>query len=168
MIVVQPNADTNVLRQVYGSFPSGVVAIAARIGGTLVGMAASSFTSVSMEPPLVAICIQNTSTTWPRVAQASRIGLSVLSDDHNDICRQLSARDGDRFEGVPILETSDGAIFIQGASAHLDCSVHDTFSAGDHQMVLLRVRRVDFSPEREPLVFHASGFHRIRRSSQAA
>jgi len=168
MIVVRPDTDASMLRKVYGSFPSGVVAVAARVEGELIGMAASSFTSVSMDPPLVSVCMQNSSVTWPRLAAACRIGLSVLSRDHNEACRKLAAKDGDRFQGVPFVETEDGAIFIEGASAHLDCTIEDTFAAGDHKIVLMRVCRVDVSPDREPLIFHASGFHRIGRICQAA
>lgn len=151
------------LRQVFGAFPSGVTAIAALVDGQPVGLAASSFTSVSLDPPLVSVCVAHTSTTWPRLGKAPHLGLSVLSDDQTDFCRRLAATTGDRFAGVPWCATSDGAVLLGQASAWLDCTVEQTIEAGDHDIVLLRVHthRVDPDPDRAPLVFHASQFRRL-------
>jgi flavin reductase (DIM6/NTAB) family NADH-FMN oxidoreductase RutF len=161
VIVIQPVTDKKILLNAFASFPSGVVAVAARVDGELVGMAASSFTSVSMDPPLVSICVQNASATWPRLARSGRIGISVLSDAHHVACRRLSSREGDRFEDLAITETEVGAVFIDGSASHFDCSVWSEVSAGDHKIVLLHVNGVDVKPDHLPMVFHASGFRRI-------
>jgi flavin reductase (DIM6/NTAB) family NADH-FMN oxidoreductase RutF len=76
--------DDSTLRRVFGCFPSGVIAVCASIDGEPVGMAASSFTTVSVAPPLVSICVQNTSTTWPRLRECERLGVSVLAEHHSD------------------------------------------------------------------------------------
>jgi flavin reductase (DIM6/NTAB) family NADH-FMN oxidoreductase RutF len=161
LIVIQPVTDKNVLRNAFASFPSGVVAVAARVDGELVGMAASSFTSVSMDPPLVSICVQKSSSTWPRLALSNRIGISVLSDAHHVACQKLSSKEGDRFQDLAITETEVGAVFIDGSSSHFDCSVWSEVSAGDHKIVLLHVKGIDVKPDCLPMVFHASGFRRI-------
>ena len=72
--VATPVVDEGELRRVFGCFPSGVIAVCAIVDGEPVGMAASSFTSVSVAPALVSICVQNTSTTWPRLRSAAEAG----------------------------------------------------------------------------------------------
>lgn len=149
------------LRRVFGAFPSGVTAIAALADGAPVGMAASSFTSVSLDPPLVSVCVAHSSTTWPVLGERSRLGVSVLGAHQEQACRRLAARDGDRFASLDWRATPDGAVLIDGASAWLDCSVEQVIRAGDHDIVVLRVRGLDADPAVPPLVFHASGFHRL-------
>jgi flavin reductase (DIM6/NTAB) family NADH-FMN oxidoreductase RutF len=75
--VIATVRDPQQLRRVFGSFPSGVAAVAALVAGEPVGIAASSFTSVSLDPPLVSVCIAHTSTTWPVLRTASRLGVSI-------------------------------------------------------------------------------------------
>lgn len=156
-----PLHDSLRLRQVFGAFPSGVTAVAALVGGEPVGMSASSFTSVSLEPALVSVCIAHTSTTWPRIAHAPRLGVSVLAHDQEWVARLMAARDTDRFAGVRWRALPGGAVVLDGASAWLDCTVQDRFRAGDHDIVVLRVEELDADPLNPPLVFHASGFRRL-------
>jgi flavin reductase (DIM6/NTAB) family NADH-FMN oxidoreductase RutF len=151
---------TEQLRRVFGAFPSGVAAVAALVDGQPVGLAASSFTSVSLEPPLVSVCFARTSTTWPVLGQATRFGLSVLGFDQAALCRQLSVRGTDRFAGVAWRATPQGAVFLEGGSAWFDCTIDQVVRAGDHDIVLFEVHthRLHPDPERLPLVFHASRF----------
>jgi hypothetical protein len=93
------------LREAFGYFPSGVIAIAAEVGGTRVGLAASTFVPVSLDPPLVSFCVQNSSETWPKLKDLPYLGISVLGEAHDDAARMLAAKTGDRFAG---LETSPG------------------------------------------------------------
>ncbi|MCF7548047.1 MULTISPECIES: flavin reductase family protein [Pseudonocardia] len=158
-----PILDTAALRTLYGCFPSGVVAVCAQGPDGPVGLAASSFTSVSMDPPLVSFCIQNTSSTWPKLADLPRLGVSVLGSAHSVACRQLASKTGDRFAGLDLATTADGAVFVEGSPAQLDCSVEDLLPAGDHQIVLLRVHAARALPADEPLVFHASTFRELVR-----
>lgn len=153
--------DAALLRQVFGCFPSGVTAVCAQVGGEQVGMAASSFTSVSIDPALVSICVQNTSQTWPRLRSAARIGLSVLSDGQHAACRSLSAKDGDRFDGLRWSRNEHGAIFIDGASAVLDCTLYGELPAGDHAIALLEIHQVHADLGAAPLIFHGSRFRRL-------
>ncbi|MPQ97085.1 oxidoreductase [Modestobacter sp. I12A-02628] len=155
--------DQKVLREAYAAFPSGVVALCALVDGEPVGMAASSFVAVSIEPPLVAFCVQHTSTTWPRLAGLARIGVSVLGESHDRAARTLAARTGNRFEGVTTEVTEAGSVFVGDSSAWLDCSVQDQVTAGDHDIVVLRVHALHAVPGVEPLVFHGSAFRKLRQ-----
>lgn len=149
------------LRRVFGCFPSGVTAVCAVIDGSPVGMAASSFTPVSIDPPLVSICVQNCSTTWPKLRGLERLGLSVLAEDHDGICISLSRRVDDRFAGVAWSPLPGGGVVVHGASAWLECRVDTEVQAGDHTIVVLAVCSLGASPERAPLVFHRSRFRRL-------
>jgi flavin reductase (DIM6/NTAB) family NADH-FMN oxidoreductase RutF len=149
------------LRRVFGAFPSGVTAIAALADGAPTGLAASSFTSVSLDPPLVSVCVAHSSTTWPALRDRTRLGVSVLGAHQEQACRRLAARDGDRFASLGWRATQEGAVLIEDASAWLDCSVEQVIRAGDHDIVLLRVHELDADPTVPPLVFHASGFRRL-------
>ncbi|HEY1700629.1 MAG TPA: flavin reductase family protein [Trebonia sp.] len=153
--------DPSRLRRVFGAFPTGVVAVAAVIDGRPAGMAASSFTSVSLDPALVSVCVAHTSTTWPVLAGAARIGISVLSAQQQRAGRQLAARNGDRFAELSWRATDDGAVFLDGASAWLDTSIDQHVRAGDHDIVVLRVHDLDAEHHVHPLVFHASEFRTL-------
>ncbi|WP_067825676.1 flavin reductase family protein [Nocardia inohanensis] len=149
------------LRRTFAHFPSGVVAVCARIGGVPHGLVVSTFTPVSLDPPLVSVCIQYTSETWPRLEQASRLGLSLLGSGQEGAARSLSSRTGDRFRDIDLRGGNGNAAFISGATAWLETSVHAQVPAGDHAVVLLRVHRLTTHPDSEPLVFHRSGFRAL-------
>ena len=153
--------DARTLRNAFGCFPSGVTAICAMIDGEPVGLAASSFVSVSLDPPLVLVCVQNSSATWRKLRNAHRIGVSVLGEEHDRACSQLAAKSGDRFEGLEWSTTEGGAVLLEGAAVSLDCSVVEEIAAGDHQLVLLRIEELKFQPTVNPLVFHGSRFRKL-------
>ena len=161
-----PAADTDVLKRAYSCFPSGVVAVACQLTdddgrSQLTGMAASAFTTVSLDPPLVSLCVQNTSTTWPRLRSAPAIGVSVFARDQSDLCRQLAGPSDSRFDGIVPVGTDDGAVFIPDAAASLSCSLYNEIPAGDHTLVLLRIEALRYDAGVEPLVFHASTFRSL-------
>jgi flavin reductase (DIM6/NTAB) family NADH-FMN oxidoreductase RutF len=150
-----------VLRYAYGRFPSGVAVACALSGSVPMGMTASSFTSVSLDPPLVSICVAHTSETWPVLRAAPRLGLSVLGAQHARVAQALAAKGIDRFGSVEWDANEAGAVFIRGSAIWLDCTVHDELPAGDHDIVLLRVVAVTPYPDVSPIVFHASGYRQL-------
>jgi hypothetical protein len=111
------------LRRVFGFFPTGVTALAAVLAGRPQGIAVSAFTPVSLEPAMLLVCVARSSTTWPSLSKAPRLGISVLAADQERACRQLSARDGDRFADLDWRTTDNGAVLLEGASAWFECSV---------------------------------------------
>lgn len=151
------------LRRVFAAFPTGVAAVAAVIDGDPAGLAANSLVSVSLDPPLVSVCIGHTSTTWPVLRTADRLGISVLGSHQEAVSRQLSSRDGERFAGLRWRATDDGAVILCEASAWFDCSIEQQIPAGDHDIVLLRVHDLGAS-EVMPLVFHGSTYRQLHAS----
>ena len=146
------------LRAAFGAFPSGVVAVAARVGDELVGLVASSFTSVSLDPPLVSFSIANDSRTWPALCRAAHLGVTVLADHHDRVARQLAGPAPTRFDGLDLTHTADGAVTLADGIAWFDTTIHRTFEAGDHTIVLLRLHAAHHVDHTPPLVFHRSGF----------
>ena len=149
------------LRDAFSHFPSGVIAIAGEVGGLRLGMAASTFVPVSLDPPLVSFCVQNTSQTWPRLAALPTLGISVLGEGHHDAVRALSAKTGDRFAGLRTASSETGAVFVHGTSLWLESEITRQVPAGDHTIVILRVRGLTVHDDVPPIVFHRSRFRRL-------
>jgi flavin reductase (DIM6/NTAB) family NADH-FMN oxidoreductase RutF len=154
--------DPAELRRVFGTFPTGVTAVAAFARGVPLGLAASSFTSVSLDPPIVSVSIAHSSRTWPRLREVPRLGISVLGAQQEDASRRLAAPGDDRFAALAWRVTAGGAVFIEGSSAWLECSVHLEVSVGDHIVVMLRVHELDADPAVAPLVFHGSRYRQLQ------
>lgn len=149
------------LRAAFSHFPSGVIAIAAEIDGVRVGLAASTFVPVSLNPPLVSFCVHNTSETWPRMRDLPVLGISVLGDAHDVAARTLAAKTGDRFAGLETVSSGGGAVFVKGTSVWLETVIEQEVPAGDHAIVILRVHDITVHEDVEPIVFHRSGFRRL-------
>lgn len=149
------------LREAFGHFPSGVVAVAAEVDGSRIGLAASTFVPVSLDPPLVSFCVQNTSTTWPKLKDVPMLGISVLGEAHDAAARTLAAKTGDRFAGLDTVSSGGGAVFVKGTSVWLESAVEQLVPAGDHTIVVLRVSDLTVHPEVAPIVFHRSAFRRL-------
>jgi len=153
--------DGSSLRSVFACFPSGVVALCALIDGVPTGMAISSFTSVSLEPALVSICIQKSSSTWQKLERCDWTGLSILGASQAETCRQLSQKTGDRFANVEWSSSPRGAVFINGAIACLECRFYKTVDAGDHILALLELSAHSVPQPAQPLVFHDRRFREL-------
>jgi flavin reductase (DIM6/NTAB) family NADH-FMN oxidoreductase RutF len=150
------------LRAAFATFPSGVAVVAAMDDGVPVGLAASSFTSVSIDPPLVSVCVAWTSTTWPLLSKRPRLGLSILSEDHGPVARALATKGIDRFAGVSWESTAEGAVFVHNSALWLDTTVWKEVPAGDHAIVVLSIEAFTVHPDVAPLVFHGSMFKQLR------
>ncbi len=159
----QPELTPESLRAAFAAFPSGITAVCAMQEGVPVGLAASSFVSVSLEPPLVSVCVARTSTTWPVLRTSPRLGLSVLAEEHGTVARALAAKNIDRFAEVSWEQSSTGAVFVHGSALWLDCSLYEELPAGDHEIALLEIHQVWTYPDISPLIFHGSKFRSLHQ-----
>ncbi|MFW0786357.1 flavin reductase family protein [Gordonia sp. CPCC 206044] len=155
--------DEIALRRAFAQIPAGVIAICADTGAERIGMVASTFVPVSLDPPLVAVCVQKSSTTWPRLAELPHLGISVLSADHDTAARVLATKNGDRFAGISTETHDSGALFVAGCGIWMDVTVDQEVSAGDHAIVVMRIDAVHDHDDTgvEPIVFHRSAFRRL-------
>jgi flavin reductase (DIM6/NTAB) family NADH-FMN oxidoreductase RutF len=164
-LATNQDIDPQRLREAFGVFPSGVVAVAAEVDGTLVGLAASSFTSVSLEPALVSFSVAQTSKTWPDLRRAGHLGVTILAAHHDKVCRQLAGPVEHRFDDVPVTVTDDSAVMLDEGLARFDCSIYREVEAGDHLIVILQLHAVEHADTSQPLVFHRSGFGSLAASA---
>jgi len=154
--------DHGDLRAAFSRFPSGIAALCAIVDGERAGLVATSFSvGVSFDPPLVMFSVQNSSTTWPRLRGADRLGVSVLGGGQSETALRLASRTRDRFDGVGTATTASGAVLIEGAAVWMECAVLSETPAGDHHVVLLQVEAIRVEHDIEPLVYHASTFRRL-------
>jgi len=163
------SGDPRWFRQVLGQYPTGVCVVTATDpDGARVGFVVGSFTSVSLDPPLVAFFPDRKSSTWPRIHGAGRFCVNILSADQEDICRRFAARTQDKFGGISFREADSGSPIISGVVAWLDCDLESVDEAGDHYVVLGRVRRLEMEKPNLPLLFFQGGYGRFAPLSLAA
>jgi len=153
--------DAAQLRRAFGRFPTGVAAVCGLESGEPVGMAVSSFTSVSLDPALVLLCVARASRTWARLAQLGSLGLSILGEGDEEVVRSLASGGAHRFAGIDWEARPSGAVLVRNAAAWFECEHYDQVRGGDHDVVLLEIRALTVFPEIAPLVFHASHFTRL-------
>ena len=152
----RPELSGRALRDAFAQFPSGVVAVAATIDGKPVGMAISAFAPVSLDPPLGGIFVANTSSTWQVLRTAPTLGVSILGGEHDRLAKRLSGPAEHRVDEVPFSTGDRGAVVIDGTPLALEVTVESESPAGDHTLVLLRIRSVEVRPEHSTLLFHRS------------
>ncbi|MGW7516952.1 flavin reductase family protein [Streptomyces sp. NPDC054796] len=142
-------------RSIAGRFTTGVVAVTARRAsdGAPVGLAVNSFTSVSLEPPLILFCVARTSTSWPDVRSADRFCVNILGEGQRMLSTRFATSGAEKFSGVPWTPSPGGAPVLDGSIGWIECSVEEEITAGDHTVVLARVHDLDASEEDSPLVF---------------
>ena len=156
--------DAMRFRSVLGRFATGVVAVTAidPATGQPTGLAANSFTSVSLDPPLVAFCVAHTSTTWPKVRAANRHCINILAEHQREICLQLATKGGDKFGGLTWTKSPGGHPVLDGAVAWLECSPEAEHKAGDHVIVVCRVHHLDKHHAGGPLLFYRGSYGRFQ------
>lgn len=155
--------DPSTFRATLGRFASGITVITARdTDGRDVGMTVSAFSSVSLDPPLVLICIDNGASVAPVLEHCDRFAVNVLSDEQEPLSRRFSEKEIDRFEGVAYHRGQLDLALLDGVLAHLECRVHARYPAGDHTML---VGAVEATAVREghPLLYYRGGYARLDR-----
>ena len=150
--------DGATYRTVLGHFATGIALVTAMDGAEPVGMACNSFTSVSLEPPLVLFCAAHSSSTWPRIQAAGKWAANILGEDGEEICRLFAQKGAERFAHVAYSTGRTGAPVIDSALAFVDCETVAEHEAGDHVIVVGRVVELGYAPKGKPLLFYRGGY----------
>jgi flavin reductase (DIM6/NTAB) family NADH-FMN oxidoreductase RutF len=145
-------------RAALGTFATGVTIITTTDDSEPIGMAASSFTSVSLEPPLVSFCAALTSTTYPRISASGRFCVNVLAEHQEEIALIFAKHDFDRFSEVDFSHSPLGSPVLDDVVAWLDCTIETEHLAGDHLIVIGRVHALNVDFERLPLLYFRGKF----------
>jgi len=150
-------------RRVLGHYPTGVVVVTGiePDGGRPAGLAVGSFTSVSLAPALVAFLPGRDSTSWPRIRASGAFCANVLGADQEHVCRAFAGRGGEKFAGLGWRPAGSGSPVLDGAIAWIDCDIETVHRAGDHDIVVGRVRALDLENPAPPLIFHQGGYARV-------
>ena len=116
-------------------------------------MVVGTFTSVSLDPPLVGFLPDKNSSTWPLIAAAGHFCVNVLARDQMEACRQIAGKGPDKFAGIEMALSDHGHPVIAGSIARIDCTIHDVVDAGDHWFVLGRVLTLEATRDDDPMLF---------------
>jgi 3-hydroxy-9,10-secoandrosta-1,3,5(10)-triene-9,17-dione monooxygenase reductase component len=152
--------DGGRFREVLGHFATGVTVVTAIEDGEPIGFTCQSFTSLSLEPALVALAPAKSSTSWPRIAKARTFCVNILADDQEALCRDFAVSGGDKFRGIGWRPGGSGAPVLDGALAWVECEFVRSHDAGDHELVVGRVLDLGVVPGR-PLLYYRGGFGRF-------
>jgi flavin reductase (DIM6/NTAB) family NADH-FMN oxidoreductase RutF len=150
--------DPRVMRDVLGHFASGVTVVTADGADGPIGFTCQSFSSLSLDPPLVAFAPARTSSTWPRLRQAGRFCVNVLAADQSGLSQAFARSGTDRYAGVSWTPSPHGSPVLDGVVAWIDSELWAEYDGGDHTIVVARVLDLGADPARSPLVFHRGAY----------
>jgi flavin reductase (DIM6/NTAB) family NADH-FMN oxidoreductase RutF len=161
---IASTVDVSAFRQAMGSFPTGVTVVTVASGdGEMHGVTVNSFSSVSLDPMLVLVCLNETSRALGLIERAGAFAVNVLSAGQKDVSRWFADRHRPAgqamFAGVPLEPGATGCPVLADAAASFDCRLRQSYRAGDHLIVLGEVVALVHRPQLEPLIFHA-GTHK--------
>lgn len=166
---LQNPIDPARFRETLGHYPTGVAVITAiDADGQPVGMVVGSFTSVSLDPPIVAYLPTRESYTYARLRTSSHFCVNVLAADQRELCARFAARGADKFAGVDWTPAPSGSPILDGAVTWIDCDVADELEGGDHYIVMGQVRDLDVARRTLPLLFFQGGYGRFSLPSSVA
>jgi len=160
--------DPAAYREVLGHYPTGVTVVTAFDGDQPVGMVVGTFTSVSLDPPLVAFMPTRGSGTYARLARAESYCINVLAHDQLEVCRMMAVPSDDKFAGVAWQHSEHGAPSLDEAVAQIHCTPESQIEAGDHYIVLCRVQALEVKRAVTPLLFFQGGYGGFSPAGMAA
>lgn len=161
--------DARRFRDVLGHFPTGVAVVTGMdADGRPAGMAVGSFSSVSLDPPLVAFMPDRSSSSWPKFRDSGAFCVNILGAEQESVCRAFAMKGGDKFAELSWRPAGSGSPILDGVLAWIDCDLDVVHEAGDHYIVIGRVRELDIGTPALPLVFFQGGYGRFTSLSIAA
>ncbi|MFZ4688600.1 MAG: flavin reductase family protein [Polymorphobacter sp.] len=153
MDLASPPFDARTLRDAFGSFATGVTIVTGRDqDGNRIGLTANSFTSVSLDPPLLLFCPANTASALPALRATGRFAVNVLAADGQHVSDRFARKGIDRFAEADWDEW-DGLPVLRDAKAAFSCTLHADHDGGDHRIIVGLITRLGFAPAREALLY---------------
>jgi flavin reductase len=167
--VAQPGFSSTDFRQALGAFATGVTVITTRgDGGEAYGMTANAFSSLSLDPPLVLVCVIAGTAGAEVIERNASFAINILGSHQEPISRYFSWKDRPRgsaaFGEIPHHTAVTGSPLLRGAAAYLDCGLHDTHEAGDHVIYIGEVLALGIDPTAKPLLFHAGKYCKVSQA----
>ena len=155
-------SDARTLRDAMGCFATGITVVTALAAdGSPVGLTANSFTSVSLDPPLLLVCIANGAGSAPILRGASHFGVNVLQTSQQQTSNRFVGRGEDRFSATPWEPGDSGVPLLSGSLVSFECHRHAVHEGGDHFILVGQVTRAQFEPRRDPLLYFRGKYRRL-------
>jgi flavin reductase (DIM6/NTAB) family NADH-FMN oxidoreductase RutF len=149
-------------RQVMGHFATGVTIITTHDGGgQLFGLTANAVASVSLDPPLVLVCVDKAAESYASFAASGAFTVNLLSQAQEALSRRFAKSGGDKFTGVGFRIGKNGAAVLDDVIAHLECEIRHRFEAGDHTIFVGEAIALAVSSEEDPLLFFRGGYRNL-------
>ena len=164
LVTYENGDDTEHLRSAMGQFATGVTVVTAMSGDTPVGVTANSFTSVSLEPPLVLFCLGKSLGCVEAFETAEHFVINLLRSDQQAISNRFATKGIDRFQDTPWRRSDGNAPVIEGALASIECSKHMQFDGGDHTIFIGEVKRAQYVPGHDPLLYFGGDYRQINQA----
>jgi 3-hydroxy-9,10-secoandrosta-1,3,5(10)-triene-9,17-dione monooxygenase reductase component len=163
----EAQAAARKFRDVLGRYCSGVTVVTSMSGGQPVGMTCQSFSSVSLDPPLVMFIPAKTSRAWPVMQRAGHFCVNFLAADQAEISNVMASKGADKFAGIDWSPSKTGAPLLDGVVGYVDCTVHSVHEAGDHYVVIGRVQDMDLTEPPDgvavdPLLYFEGSYRTVR------
>jgi flavin reductase (DIM6/NTAB) family NADH-FMN oxidoreductase RutF len=153
--------DPDDFRRALGQFAAGVTVVTTRDGrGRALGLTVTAFCAVSLDPPLVLVCVDHRSEAHVGFRHAGRFGVSILAEGQEEVSRRFAVGGPAKFAGLKLVDGACGVPLIPGALAHLECRVSATHQAGDHTIYVGEVDCLAVRPGR-PLLYHDREYRRL-------
>jgi flavin reductase (DIM6/NTAB) family NADH-FMN oxidoreductase RutF len=153
--------DRNELRRVMGHFATGVTVITTLSKeGKMHGLTANAISSLSLDPPLLLICVDKKAESYPCFEESKVFTVNILADDQEDISRRFAVSGGEKFEGVAYRRGANGAPILNGTLAHLECKLYAAYDGGDHTIYLGQIEEAE-TREAKPLLFFRGGYREL-------
>jgi flavin reductase (DIM6/NTAB) family NADH-FMN oxidoreductase RutF len=165
LLPADERVDAARMREVLGHFASGVVVVTAAGPDGPLGFTCQSFSSLSLDPPLVSFSPARTSSTWPRIREVGAFCVNVLADEHEQHSVRFARSGVDRFAGVSWTAGPGGAPVLDGVAAWVAATLEHEYDGGDHTIAVGRVRALGADPGRAPLLFHRGRYGRLDGAS---
>jgi flavin reductase len=155
-------------RSTVGAFATGVTVVTTRGEEHAYGMTANAFSSVSLDPPLILVCVINPSEGAEHITRNGVFAVNILSLEQEPMSRYFASRDRpkgrDAFAEVPHRFAASGSPILEGSAAFMDCRLHTVHEAGDHLIVIGEVLELEVKDGNEPLLFHGGGYRLLQPS----
>lgn len=150
-------------REALGHYASGITVITSYVDGELLGFTCQSFYSVSTNPPLVSFSVMSSSASYPKIRQAGRFAVNILSEEQAGISNQFAKRGTAKWHGVEWRESPLGNLIIEGSLHWLDCEIYAEHAAGDHLIVIGEVKALDLqeTAATQPLLYFKGQYRNI-------
>lgn len=152
--------DVRKFRNALGCFTTGVAVVTMRQdAGEPIGITVNSFSSVSLDPPLVLWCLDKKSDTLSLFEKAGHFTVNVLREEHEEVSSRLAKKGDHSLAGIELIEGESGTPALKDALAHFECEVEARHDAGDHVIMVGRVLKFDYVDEGRPLLYHRGGYN---------